>query len=301
MTELALATALAVVAISGRIALLPQMGLRAPFALVFVAVVCATLLGGWRSGVAATLIGQVLAWYILIEPAYSVKLLSGKDAASLGIVTLCQLVIVAVVWLYQRQIDKHERVRDTLVNELNHRVKNTLAIVQSLAHQTLRRAPSDEVALFERRLQALAGAHDLLTSRDWGKSSFKELIEDALRPFAFPADRLSISGPEVSVPPTTAVNLTLVVHELATNAVKHGAMSNGSGRIDIKWSDGDNLPDWFEWREGGGPKVVPPKRKGFGTRLIQRGLAAELGVKVNFTFEPDGLVCRVEAGPTRAS
>ena len=297
MTELALAIALAGVAVAARIALMPQIGFRAPFALVFVAVVCATLLGGWRSGIAATLIGQALAWYILIEPAYSFKLLSVQDAVSLGIVTICQLIIVGVVTLYQRQIDANERVRETLVNELNHRVKNTLAVVQSLAHQTLRRSPPEEVALYEGRLQALAGAHNLLTSRDWGYSSLSDVITEALRPFAFSPERLSISGPQILVSPRSAVNLTLVIHELATNAVKYGAMSNEVGRIEIGWSSGHNLPETFIWRESGGPSVTPPKQKGFGTRLIQRSLAAELGVDVDLAFEPDGLVCRVEAGP----
>jgi two-component sensor histidine kinase len=295
LTELALAAALASIAAAVRYFLSPLIGTAAPFALVFVAVVCATLLGGWKSGAAAALIGQALAWYLVVEPAHSFKVLSASEGGALAVVTVSELTIVAVVALYQREIDGQQRVREILVNELNHRVKNTLAVVQSLAHQTLRLGVPGEVKQFNARLQALAGAHNLLTRRHWREADLSEVIGEALRPFAIPADRISIRGPEVSIAPKTAVNLTLVIHELATNAIKYGALQNGEGAIKIEWTEGNGLPGSFVWQESGGPVVAPPEKKGFGTRLIERGLAAELGANVELGFRPDGLLCRIEA------
>jgi two-component sensor histidine kinase len=295
VTEGAVGAGLAVTAVLARAALDPLTGDRAPFALGFVAVVCATLFAGWRSGLVAVVIGQGLTWYLLVRPTFSFALLSDADAASLITATASQLVVVAIVALYQREIETQQRHRDILVGELNHRVKNMLAVVQSLAHQTLGRAAPGEMALFDGRLQALARAHNLLTERNWSKAALSEVIETALRPFAIPTERLRIEGPPVAVAPQTAVNLTLVLHELATNAMKYGALSNGQGGIEIAWTAGEDLPRALTWRERGGPRVEAPRTTGFGTRLIQRGLASELGAKVKLDFDPDGLVCSIES------
>jgi two-component sensor histidine kinase len=277
-----------------RMALGPLLGQKAPFALGFVAVVCATILGGWRTGLVASLVGQVLTWFVIYEPAYSFNLLSEADRWTMLVASVCQLVVVTAVALYQKEIGRQQETREILVAELNHRVKNTLAIVQSLAQQTFRRGTKEDTAMFEQRLQALAGAHNLLTSNNWVETELEEVIQTALLPFGLKMGRVIMRGPKVSVPPKTAVNLTLVVHELATNAVKYGALSNESGNVDISWADGQGFPRTFTWRENGGPTVAPPTRNGFGTRLIRRGLAAELGAKVHLDFEPDGLQCRLE-------
>lgn len=293
-TEVAIGFALAVAAVAARLAIEPVMGLRAPFALVFVAVVCATLLAGWRSGVVAVLVGQALTWYLLVRPSLEFTVENAADAASLIVGTTSELVIVAVVALYQREIAIQQRHRDILVSELNHRVKNTLAVAQSLAHQTLGKAAPAEMQLLDGRLQALARAHNLLTERNWSQAELRDVIDTALRPFAIPPERLSVRGPALPVSPKTAVNLTLVLHELATNALKYGALANDSGRIEVEWIFGEDLPRSFTWRERGGPPVSRPTRTGFGTRLIERGLAAELGAKVSLAFEADGLVCSIE-------
>lgn len=180
-----------------------------------------------------------------------------------------------------------------LLNELNHRVKNTLSIVQSIAYQTLRDRSREDVSLFDGRLEALANAHGFLSRSDWSDADLKEVIKTALAPFSIPAERITMDGPEIRVTPKAAVNLTLVVHELATNAVKYGALKNRQGKIQIEWDEGDRLPRSFCWTESGGPPVTRPTRKGFGTRLIERGLAAELEAKVHMAFEPTGLVCRI--------
>jgi PAS domain S-box-containing protein len=194
-----------------------------------------------------------------------------------------------------------ERHRELLVNELNHRVKNTLAIVQSTARQTLRRrdVPDDVGATFEARLVALAAAHDLLTRRNWDTARLHELVETALAPFSAAAPgRLHHAGPELSIPAKTAVSFALAIHELATNAAKYGALSNGEGQVGIFWTllhrdDGVRLR--FTWRERNGPRVAPPTSRGFGSRLIERALAAELGGEASLVFHADGVVCSIDA------
>ena len=188
-----------------------------------------------------------------------------------------------------------EQYQHLLINELNHRVKNTLAVVQGIAHQTLRNGnapPSVQVAL-EGRLAALSAAHNVLTRESWTSASMAEIVTDALAPFSRDG-RCSIAGPEVRLNPKTAVSLALAVHELATNASKYGALSNEEGRIVVEWTaHSERLK--FHWREEGGPEVLPPSTRGFGSRMIERGFAAELGGSATLSFDPAGLRCFVDA------
>lgn len=193
----------------------------------------------------------------------------------------------------RKTLERHQRI---LVAELNHRVKNTLAIVQSLAYQTFRKGePSREsVAAFEGRLEALAAAHNLLTGRNWEAASVEDIISSALKPFCG-SERCTVAGPEIMLPPETAVGLSLAVHELATNASKYGALSNDTGHVRVGWKSGDGRLE-LSWQERDGPPVTPPTSVGFGTRLIRRTLAAEFDGEVELDFAPAGLECRV-AGP----
>ena len=189
--------------------------------------------------------------------------------------------------------EESERHQQLLVGELNHRVKNTLSIVQSLAHQTFRghASPSEAIAAFEARLQALANAHNLLTRHRWESASMTEIMQTALAPFCEPR-RCHTDGPDMKLTPQTAVSLALAVHELATNASKYGALSNDEGRLDLTWEaqDGEFL---LQWVESGGPPVRAPKAEGFGMRLIKRSLASELRGKVEVEFAETGVRCRV--------
>lgn len=189
--------------------------------------------------------------------------------------------------------ERSERHQQLLIGELNHRVKNTLSVVQSLAYQTFRgrHSPRDAIAAFEARLQALASAHNLLTSQRWESASMDQVVESALAPFCAP-DRCDINGPDLKIVPQTAVTLALAVHELATNASKYGALSLPDGKITVTWT---TLDGSFEllWRESGGPPVKPPTAEGFGMRLIRRSLAADLRGKVDMDFNESGLECRV--------
>lgn len=191
--------------------------------------------------------------------------------------------------------------KQLLINELNHRVKNTLAIVQSLSAQTLRTArPTVEAREdFDSRLMALAGAHVLMTEAEWRSVGVRELIDRTIAPFADGADgRFRLDGPTATLPPKSAVAFALAVHELCTNAAKYGALSAENGRISIDWlfadsPGGERLR--LTWRESGGPPVAEPQRRGFGSRLLERGLAAELHGQVSLAFPRDGLICRIDA------
>jgi PAS domain S-box-containing protein len=188
--------------------------------------------------------------------------------------------------------------RNLLINELNHRVKNTLATVQSLAMQTLRNTERSEDAreLFEARLAALSRAHDLLTAQNWEGADLSDVVRRALSPFRTDPDRIAIDGPGVRLTPQQALALSIALHELATNAAKYGALSGEEGRIDAHWSV-ETGPERamlnFDWTESGGPEVHAPVRTGFGTRLIQRGLASELDGGAVLKYPPSGVVAKI--------
>jgi PAS domain S-box-containing protein len=191
--------------------------------------------------------------------------------------------------------------QQTLINELNHRVKNTLSTVQSIATQTLRTAATPEEAreALEDRLIALSRAHDVLTRESWECAALSEIVSEALAAYRDRwEDRIHVRGPDVRLPPRVALALSMALHELATNAVKYGALSNAAGEVSVNWTFDDTADCGrlaLRWTEQGGPPVEPPSRQGFGSRLIQRTLAAELGGEVILNFAPTGVVCAIEA------
>ncbi|HZZ37266.1 MAG TPA: HWE histidine kinase domain-containing protein [Caulobacteraceae bacterium] len=203
----------------------------------------------------------------------------------------------------RHEIEERQRAQAQqrlLIHELNHRVKNTLATVQSIASQSLRNAANREgLELLTARLQALGSAHDLLTRENWEGASLGEIVRVTLAAHGGDGQpRFDIAGPEVRLTPQMALALAMALHELATNATKYGALSNAKGRIRIRWgvtaaADGDELS--LTWRERGGPSVQPPRRRGFGSRLIERGLSASLGGRARLSFEPTGLNCEIVA------
>jgi two-component sensor histidine kinase len=197
-----------------------------------------------------------------------------------------------------RLAEEHQRL---LINELNHRVKNTLATVQSIAAQTLRNAPSTEAArdAFEARLMALSRAHDVLTRENWEGAGLDEIVAEAVAPYRnLREDRVHLAGANVRLPPRMALALAMALQELATNAVKYGALSNDTGVIRIAWTvDKTEVPPRLNlhWQETGGPPVAPPTRRGFGSRLIERSLAQDLDGTVAIAFDPAGVSCTVDA------
>ena len=184
-----------------------------------------------------------------------------------------------------------------VVNELNHRVKNTLAVIQGVAAQTFRNAEdiSQAQARFSARLVALARANDLLTGENWEGASLSDLVAGVSVAHAGnQPDRFTANGPVVRLSPKVALSLSMAMYELATNAVKYGALSNDTGRVDVSWTLIDGRLS-IEWRESGGPPVQTPQRRGFGSRLVERGLAGEMGGTAEITFEPSGVVCVIDA------
>ncbi len=195
---------------------------------------------------------------------------------------------------------KAEERQKLLLDELNHRVKNTLATVQSIAAQTRRFAADqdDFDRQFFARVQALAHAHDLLTEASWEGASLTDVVARTLSPHlgAGEASRVSLSGPPVRLGPNAAVTLNMAFHELATNAAKYGSLSVEHGRVEVHWrAVGGAIPEAIEihWLESGGPSVEPPRRRGFGSRLIEQGLARELAGETKLVFDGDGLSCRM--------
>jgi two-component sensor histidine kinase len=190
--------------------------------------------------------------------------------------------------------------KDLLINELNHRVKNTLATVQSIASQTLRNAPTPDQARagLEARLIALSKAHDVLTRENWEGADLQDIVAQAMEPYRNSGpERIRVRGHAARVPPRTALALAMALQELATNAVKYGALSNDTGTVVIAWTIRDGDPPHLDlrWEEEGGPPVAPPSRRGFGTRLIERSLAQDLNGEVQIEFASAGLRCSVTA------
>jgi PAS domain S-box-containing protein len=189
-----------------------------------------------------------------------------------------------------------------LIDELNHRVKNTLATVQSIVWQALRKTSDPKVIResIESRQFALSRSHDLLTRENWESAGLLDLIKAALEPFGVAngrAERFVLAGRNTRVPPKIALALGIALHELATNAVKYGAFSNKAGTVSITWAikpSADSKRLVLSWEEKDGPPVIPPSHKGFGSRVIERGLAHELEGTVILDYPREGVVCTIE-------
>jgi len=193
-----------------------------------------------------------------------------------------------------------EQELEVVHHELGHRLKNVLTMVQAIASHTLRNAPSMDVAreALAARVIALGKAQDLLISKSAEEAEIGALVHGVLEPHrASEPERLRIRGPHVRLSSHAALSLALVLHELATNAVKYGALSNEHGHVDLVWTVTEETPSCLalRWSEHGGPTVVEPQRKGFGSRLITRGLAGDIGGDVTLSYEPAGVVCTITA------
>ena len=192
-----------------------------------------------------------------------------------------------------------ERRQKLLIDELNHRVKNTLATVQSLAAQTARGAPSPSLfrERFEGRLAALSKAHDQLTIRHWENAELRELLTASLAPYASAgSNRIVLRGEDLILRPRAVLTLSMAFHELTTNAAKYGALSVPGGCVEIAWRpavENDRAILRIGWTEQGGPPVAVPERRGFGSRLIEGSVAAELGGTARLNYAPAGFTCEM--------
>ncbi len=187
-----------------------------------------------------------------------------------------------------------QELQRLLLDELNHRIKNTLATIQAIAGQTLRTArdlPSAREAL-DNRIRSMARAHDLLTSRAWTGANLADVVTRALDAFA-PA-QVKVSGDVIDVSPKHALALSLALHELATNATKYGALSCLEGRVSVQWRVRDGTLR-LDWEESGGPAVAQPTRKGFGSRMLEEVLAHDLGGDTKLDYDVSGVRCTITA------
>ena len=192
------------------------------------------------------------------------------------------------------ELKRAEELQRRLLNELNHRVKNTLATIQALTAQTLRGArdlPSAREAL-DRRIRAMAKAHDLLMSRAWAGANLTDIVMRALD--AFNPSQVKMTGSSMEVSPRHALALSLALHELATNATKYGALSCDEGRVSVQWGAQEGMLN-LHWEERGGPPVAPPTQKGFGSKLLEEVVAGDLAGKTKLSYDRSGVRCTITA------
>ncbi|WBT05256.1 PAS domain-containing protein [Brevundimonas vesicularis] len=206
----------------------------------------------------------------------------------------------AVVGIFVQGHDITENVlaaqrQKLMIDELNHRVKNTLATVQSIAIQTARSNtdPASFAETFQSRIMALSHTHNLLTQSHWEGADLRAMLEHETE--AYGPTRISLNGPPVSLEPAVVLSLGMIFHELATNAAKYGALHTPDGRILIDWGLADQRDRKLKlsWREIGGPKVTVPDRRGFGSRLIERNIRHDLAGEIDLVYAPDGLIAEL--------
>ena len=246
-----------------------------------------------RSEISGWIPAAGIAVSTLTAPALRAFVLAGLVGSLLLMVGLFFAIRMAT------RIAHGEALHTLLIDELNHRVKNTLATVQSLSAQTFRdRSDGEARDKFAARLASLGSTHDILSEKKWEGAPIRDIIANALAPFQMAnAQRIVIDGHQVQLPSRAVVMLSMVLHELATNAAKYGALSNSRGRVLVSWRrkeqpDGDRVE--LEWRETGGPEVKQPESHGFGSTLIEKGLAAQLGGSSTLRFERGGVACTLE-------
>ena len=244
-----------------------------------------------RSQVSGWIVGNGIASASLTAPLWRAL------AITIAVGILLLLIGVGFALRMASVIARGEAQHALLVEELNHRVKNTLAVLQAIASQTFRGASKTERDTFDGRLGALAKAHDLLSQEKWAGANAQDVVNRVLEPYAIlGSPRLRISGPKVPLTPPRAVMMSMILHEIATNAAKYGALSNEAGTVSIDWRlvlepAGERLR--LTWIESGGPRVHAPTRKGFGSRLIERGARDQLGGSATVDFLPTGVVCTI--------
>lgn len=270
------------------------------FITFFPVIILASYLGGWRPGMFAASICGLAGWYLFLPPLYSLKTLTPAAEATLLFYFATAAAIAFFVGSVREAVLAEHRAAaalreeqartQMLLNELNHRVKNSLAIVQAIARQTFKEEASPAARdAFEGRLAALSGAQNVLTASSWESAPLRQIVLDAVA-FHPMQDRFEVEGPDCRLGAETALAVALTLHELLTNAMKHGALSGRSGRVDIRWTiQGTNVD--LVWRETGGPPVSPPAHRGFGTRLIERSFVHGNGSGVHVDYRPEGLEC----------
>ena len=261
----------------------------AAFALYYSATLVAALVGGWRAGSFAAAAGAVAAFWFFIPPDWTSRAFDREWIVRYFLFAVSSLVIVWAAKSYRdllwRLRDEEER-RQLLNRELAHRIRNTLAIVESVISRTLREQPELRLKLHD-RIAALAVTNDLLIKAEWRGAALSQILAGEFAPHD--AAHFKLDGEDFECPSELATVLALVFHELTTNAAKYGAFSTPQGRVTLCWTK-HNERVAFEWTESGGPPPAPNRREGFGTTLLHKGLRQFDG-HVEMRFPPSGLHC----------
>lgn len=251
------------------------------FATFYPAMLVAALYAGTRAGVVALLLSLIYAWWAFVPPAYRFSPLSFAHVVNFVLFAVSSGIILWVAAMANSSARKLSLALDELV----HRSKNTTAILESILKQSLAKEPELADSIVG-RLRAITSANDLIGASADMQIDLKRLLDFKLKSFG----RVQFSGPAVTLPPNVARNLSLIVHELGTNALKHGALSTPGGQVKLTWLDRDEAL-FLRWEEEGGPPVTAPQVRGFGTRLVT-ALVKGMGGTAKADFERDGL--RVE-------
>jgi two-component sensor histidine kinase len=276
------------------------------FAAYYPAVLFATYMGGAGVGSFAALLGMAIAWWAFLPPHHAfLPLTPGHEIKLLGFLFACALIIWGADSYrrlandYRRlaeRLQDEEKLRKLAVQELGHRLKNKIATIQSIINYQLRSQPHLRDSIIN-RLAALSATDDLIMSTQGQGAFIRDVLSTELG--AYEVSRVSIEGPPVFLSPHLAMTLALLIHELATNAAKYGALSNAAGKLSIRWSLSGRHLD-LEWQESAGPIIAPPANRGFGLQLISAALVSFDGA-ADIMFEPTGLVCKMKATLPEAS
>jgi two-component sensor histidine kinase len=272
-------------------------GYWACFALYFPAILLAALVLGWRAGLLTALLSAIASEYFLARSPMPMGLTTEGLVAAVEYWVSAALILVTAALLRSAfaKLNAAAEKEHAFNLELRHRVNNSLTLALAFASQAKKSAPEPEVfyATFQSRLMALARAHDILSSGNWANCQLPNLAEAALEAFIH-RDAISLSGDQCTVPSASCVPLVLALHELATNAVKHGALSSSGGRVSLSWAINDAQAAVSElvlqWVESRGPPVERPTRQGLGARLLVRQAGLD---EVSVKYDPAGLQCTI--------
>lgn len=288
------AFAFAVVCVAAATALHAAIGLIRPGSVIFdpyyAATLVAALVGGSEAGALAMVLGGVIAYWMFAPAEWKFTVLA-LDLVNWALYGTSSVVILWAAASYRglvQRLREEERRRRLVNDELAHRLKNTMASVQSIVNQSLA-GERELCGKIGERLMALTATNDLLVHSGWRTASLKDIVANEFKPYDLA--RIAWRGDEVQCPSEVATALTLIIHELATNAVKHGALSTPRGRIDIAWHETDGRLT-LAWVESGGLPVAPPRRRGFGTKLLDSVVKGFDG-SVETGFAPSGLTCTI--------
>lgn len=255
------------------------------------AILFAALIGGIGPGVLAAIAGSLIAWWAFMPPAFAFLPLEYGDLIDLLIYALASALIVWGANYFRRlaeRLEDEENFRRLAVQELAHRLKNKSATIQAIISMQLRENPQIRDDILG-RLHALSATDALIEEAQGQGAYMRDIAAAELGPYV--ASRAAIAGADVLLPPKMAVTMALLVHELATNSAKYGALSAPEGRVSVRWSLSGGVLN-VEWQESGGPAVKAPTHRGFGLRLLT-GALDRFGGIVETNFEPTGLVCKM--------